>query len=86
MDAQDFYLRDFYFSNPLLQIRIRLHFGSTSFKDIFGQKLDIIYTRHLNRTSTQLLIFNDKTNYVIKKQMIKSEDEYGFVGENLRIP
>ena len=56
----------------------RLHFGSTPFKDIFGQKQDIIYTRHLNRASTQLLIFNDKTNYVIKKQMIKSEGEYGY--------
>ena len=42
MDAQDIYLRDFYFSNPLLQIRIRLHFGSTPFKDIFRQKQDIL--------------------------------------------
>ena len=27
---------------PFLQIRIRLRFGSTAFKDIFGQKQDII--------------------------------------------
>ena len=50
-------LRDFYFSNPLLQIRIRLYFGSTPFKDIFGQKQDIIYTRHLNRTSIHVVDF-----------------------------
>ena len=27
---------------------------------------------------------NGKTKYVIKRQSIKSKDEYGFVGDNLR--
>lgn len=51
--------------------RIRLLFGSTARH----------YTRHYISTSLQLLIFNGETKYVIKKQLIKSENEYGFVGE-----
>ena len=46
---------------------------------IYSVKNRTLLQDNLKRTSLQLLIFNGKTKYIVKKQPIKSEYEYGFV-------
>ena len=73
-----------------------LFLKSLSYKSVFDFALDqlllktySVKNRTLYKTLKQeefaVVDFQRKIKYVIRKQLIKSEDEYGFVGETLRI-